>query len=58
MMLFVVTLVLIAPFIAMFGGRSYLINSLPVILGYFDELLAVGYISKEEREELERDMMN
>ena len=58
MMLFAITLLLIVPFAMMLGGRNYIAGGFDVIFRYLYELEEIGYISKEEREEMENDLMN
>jgi hypothetical protein len=54
--LFVACLILLFPLFFLFGAKSYLANSANVIIGYMQELVDIGYITKEEKEELEKEL--
>ena len=56
MITFVFAMLLLTPIVLVTGAKPYLANTLSVITGYLQELVDIGYITKDEKEELERGL--
>jgi hypothetical protein len=56
MITFVFAMLLLTPMVLVTGAKPYWANTLSVITGYLQELVDIGYITKDEKEELGRGL--
>ena len=56
MITFVFAMLLLTPIVLVTGAKPYLASTLGVITGYLQELVDIGYITEDEKDELERGL--
>ena len=54
MITFVFAMLLLTPIVLVTGAKPYLENTLSVITGYMQELVDIGYITEDEKDEFQR----